>query len=96
MRYSFTGKKRDDGGQKITTTTVLGRIKKRDTDVYIVIVERTRLDHLAHRFYENAKYWWVIASANSLGGVMYVDPGVQLRIPRNIQEIISDHMKVNA
>jgi hypothetical protein len=96
MRYTFTSKKEDDGGKQITQTTLLGRIKKRSTDVYIMMVERTRLDHLAYKFYDNPNYWWVIANANSIGGTMYVEPGTQLRVPRNIQEIIADHSKVNS
>ena len=38
------------------------------------MVERTRLDHLAYKFYDNPHYWWVIATANSIGGRMYVEP----------------------
>jgi len=75
---------------------LLNRIKKRSDDVYIVMIERTRLDHLAYKFYENPNYWWVIASANSIGGTMYVEPGTQLRIPVNIRDVIADHLKVNA
>ena len=96
MRYSFTSQARNDSGKRITTTTLLGRIKKRDTDVFIVMVERTRLDHLAYKFYDNPHYWWVIATANSIGGRMYVEPGTQLRIPMNIREIIADHQKTNS
>jgi nucleoid-associated protein YgaU len=96
MRYSFTKKAKNDSGKKIITTTLLNRIKKRSDDVYIVMIERTRLDHLAYKFYENPNYWWVIASANSIGGTMYVEPGTQLRIPVNIRDVIADHLKVNA
>lgn len=95
MRYSFTKSKENENGAKMTGTTLLHRIKKRDSDVYIVIKERMRLDHLANQFYENASYWWIIASANSIGGTMHVEPGKRIRIPRNISEIIADHQKIN-
>jgi nucleoid-associated protein YgaU len=59
------------------------------------MVEKTRLDHLAHRFYENANYWWVIAIANNIKGTMYATPGTQLRIPREIGSIMHDYNKIN-
>nr|BAR35383.1 hypothetical protein [uncultured Mediterranean phage uvMED] len=96
MRYSYTTTKENEKGSKITGTTLLNRIKKRDTDIYIIIKERMRLDHLANQFYENASYWWIIASANSIGGKMFVEPGTSIRIPRNVSEIISDHQKTNS
>ena len=96
MRYSFTNNKTSAEGFQSSETTLLGRIKKRSTDVYLVIVERTRLDHLAFKFYENPEYWWILALANNVSGTMYVQPGTQIRIPTNVQEVLADHAKVNS
>jgi nucleoid-associated protein YgaU len=61
----------------------------------LIVTEKTRLDHLAFKFYENANYWWVIGIANSIKGTMYVTPGKQIRIPREISTVIQDFNKIN-
>ena len=53
MRYKTTRVNSLSNGKHALRTTLLPRIKKRSTDVYLVIVERTRLDHLAYKFYDN-------------------------------------------
>ena len=50
-------------------------IRKQSTDTFVVMVEKTRLDHLAHRFYGNPNYWWIIANANDIKGTMYAKLG---------------------
>lgn len=96
MRYKTTRINSLKNGKSALRTTLLPRIKKRSTDVYLVIVERTRLDHLAYKFYENPNYWWVLAAANNVAGTMYIQPGTQIRIPRDIGEILVDHNKINS
>jgi hypothetical protein len=96
MRYSFTKKEKTEQRGKTVTTTLMTKIKPRPSDSFIQVVEKTRLDHLAYKFYGNPTHWWVIASANSIAGKMYAEPGTQLRIPKNIHEIIQDHIKVNS
>ena len=96
MRYNFTDNKQSEDGFQATETTLLGRIRKRNSDVYLVIVERTRLDHLAYKFYDNPEYWWILAQANNVSGTMYVKPGTQIRIPTQIQEVLADHAKINS
>ena len=40
--------------------------------------------------------WWVIATANNLNDAnFFVQEGIQLRIPSNINEILSDLQKIN-
>ena len=96
MRYSTTTYKHRPDGRRAMRTTLMTRIKKRSTDLYLVMVERMRLDHLSYKFYNNPNYWWVIASANNIAGSMYVKPGTQIRIPVNLDEILVDHNKTNA
>jgi nucleoid-associated protein YgaU len=47
---------------------------------------------LAYKYYKDQTLWWVIATANGLGksGIM-VPPGLQLRIPTNISQILEDY-----
>ena len=95
MRYSNTNTKKLDSGKTASETTLLSKFKERPTDVYLVIVERTRLDHLSHKFYDNPSYWWIIALSNDIKGTMYVQPGTKIRLPANINEAMVDHSKIN-
>ena len=67
-------------------------------DLYVITSDRDRLDLLANQFYSDVRLWWVIATANrdivrkdSLG----LKPGLEIRIPSNINQIIKDFEKVN-
>lgn len=95
MRYKSIPSKVDESGNKIVSTSILPTIKRSSTDTFVVMVERTRLDHLAHRFYNNPNYWWVIASANNINGTMYAKIGSQIRIPRDINSIIREYNRIN-
>jgi nucleoid-associated protein YgaU len=95
MRYNTAKIKKLQGGVKTLTTTLYPRIKERSSDTFLIVVEKTRLDHLAHKFYENASYWWVIGIANSIKGTLHVTPGTQIRIPREIGGILQDFNKIN-
>lgn len=95
MRYKTIGTKKRTDGRTVLRTSILPNIKKRTTDTFLVMVERVRLDHLAHKFYENPNYWWVIAAANNIKGSMYVEEGTQIRIPRELNTILHDHAKIN-
>jgi len=77
-RYQFTKKDMQDR----FTTTRLPSIPQSPDDRYIFSREGDRLDQLAFEFYEEPRYWWIIAIANNLGkGTLNVEPGLQIRIP---------------
>jgi hypothetical protein len=96
MRYNGTGIKLGENGKQVMMTTLLGKIKPRSSDVFVVMVDKTRLDHLAHKFYKNAGYWWIIASANNIKGTMFAESGKQIRIPMEINNIVSNHSSLNS
>ena len=76
-RYESTKSKGERYG-----TTRYPSFPKQPTDLYIVSREQDRLDSLANEFYEDPRYWWVIARANNLGdGTLDVPMGRQIRIP---------------
>lgn len=67
-------------------------------DIYITTRIGDRLDLLADQFYNNVDYWWVIANANP--NVIRRDsynlkPGIEIRIPSNSEDIISNFRKIN-
>ena len=78
-RYQFT--KVHDNKDCYKTTHYPG-FPKLPTDLYIISRDQDRLDLLANEFYEDPRYWWVIAKANNLGkGTLHIPMGIQLRIP---------------
>tara|TARA_R100001594_G_scaffold34804_1_gene63900 strand:- start:6106 stop:6405 length:300 start_codon:yes stop_codon:yes gene_type:complete len=72
-------------------TTLIPKIPVQDTDLFIISRDGDRLDLLANEFYQDTSYWWVIAEANGIGkGTTIIEPGIQIRIPKPISNIILD------
>jgi hypothetical protein len=77
-------------------TTIYPKISPSDNDIYLITDETDRLDLLAHKYYGDSKMWWVIASANNINdATFYIEPGTQIRIPSNIQNILNSLSKIN-
>lgn len=91
-RYVAT-KTKNDGTFE---TTKYPNFPKSSTDLYIISRDQDRLDMLANEFYEDPRYWWVIAQANpGLGkGSFDVAPGIQLRIPHPLMDVTEKLHKV--
>ena len=67
-------------------------------DVYIVSKSTDRLDLLAKDYYGNVNYWWVISKANPdkiKRDSFFINPGLQIRIPSNIEKIYNDFLDLN-
>lgn len=62
-----------------------------ESDVYVITTIGDRLDSIAYSYYNNAELWWVISIANNniTNGSMFPTPGTQLRIPTNINQVLS-------
>ena len=83
-RYQFTKTNQDK-----YRTTWYPKLPKQQSDLYIISREGDRLDLLANEFYEDPRYWWVLAEANNVGkGTMIVPSGLQLRIPFPITDLL--------
>lgn len=95
MRYKSINRKKDENGKQIIATSIMPPIKNRDSDVFVMMVEKTRLDHLAHKFYGNPHYWWILASANDIKGTMYAKLGTQIRIPKDIGSVVEQYNRIN-
>ena len=64
---------------------------RKEDDIYIITRKLERLDLLADRYYEDSRYWWIIARANNLGkGTLNIPAGKQIRIPQNITDIFGE------
>lgn len=96
-RYANISTTKLDGtGSQYYTTNVYPDIAPTDQDYYVITTVGDRLDLLAYNFYKDSSLWWVIASANALPGDSVFPPiGMQLRIPINIQAVLSNYKNVN-
>ena len=94
--YNKTLKEKFTNKQYIETTTY-PKIQPTDSDTYVIATSSDRLDLLAQQYYSDSSLWWIIAVANNLNDAsLYIKEGTQLRIPSNVQNIISDLKKLNA
>ena len=67
-------------------------------DLYVVTSDRDRLDLLANQFYNNVDYWWIISNANPniiKRDTFLLKPGLEIRIPQNIQKILENFIELN-
>ena len=77
-------------------TNIYPTIQPTDNDYYVITTIGDRLDLMAYDFYQDSSLWWIIASANALpGDSLYPPIGVQLRIPTNIQTVLSTYNQEN-
>lgn len=62
-----------------------------DDDVYVITVVGDRLDSLAYQYYSDSTLWWIITAANPelRKDSVFLDAGMQLRIPVSAGTIIS-------
>jgi len=61
-----------------------------ENDVYIITTIGDRLDLIANDYYNDSSLWKIIAIANNniTKGFLFPEPGTQLRIPLNINNIL--------
>jgi hypothetical protein len=90
--------------KQITTTdgityksnTIYPEVPLSENDFYVITSAGDRYDTLAQQFYNDYSLWWIIAAANnSQQASLNVEPGVQIRIPANQSQIVSQFNQVN-
>ena len=95
-RYSTAAEKHSFDKKRVYQTTVYPSIPLRSDDIYVYAKEGDRLDILAHKYYGDVNYWWILARANDIGkGSLYVTPGLQLRIPTNTVSLFNELERLN-
>lgn len=67
------------------------------TDTYVITTIGDRLDYLAYTYYRDSSLYWIISVANNnvTKGSIFPVPGTQLRIPIDINEILSQFNQYN-
>ena len=69
-----------------------------ENDVYIISKITDRLDLLAKDYYNDVKLWWVISKANPnkiQRDSLFINPGIQIRIPSDIEANYNAFEKLN-
>lgn len=95
-RHKFSKIEKDKLGKRNYSQTLYPKIEEQENDIYITARVGDRLDMYAHRFYRDTSLWWIIAQANHIdGGTLTPEPGKQIRIPQNLQKIMSDLEFIN-
>jgi hypothetical protein len=89
-------KKNKQLGSQFYSNNIYPDVPVSSEDSYVISVLGDRLDLLAFDFYGDSTFWWVIASANSLpGDSLYLEPGMQLRIPTDLSSVINEYKIIN-
>lgn len=99
MNYRYQSiqvKKNSQRGSEFYSNNIYPDIPLSNNDNYIIAVLGDRLDLVALDFYGDTSFWWVIASANALpGDSLYIEPGMQIRIPSDLSAVLNDYKLVN-
>ena len=94
-RYSNTEIKRDKSGVRVYNTTFYPSIPIDDSDQFIYTKFGDRVDALANEYYGDVTLWWIISKANGIKGQAGLKPGQLLRIPGQVEEILSNFRDLN-
>ena len=84
-------------GKQIYATSRYPEIPLSPNDIYVYTTQGDRYDLLALNYYGDSSLWWVIASGNPNIDLMtlVIPEGVQIRIPGNFTQVISEFSLIN-
>lgn len=84
-------------GKRVYQSATYPAIVPQDSDLLVVSNSEDYLDTLALKYYGDPTLYWVIALANNLGkGRFSVPPGLTLRIPVDVSQILADYSQINS
>lgn len=96
-RYDDTPVQTRWDGKRVYKTTVYPPIVPQDSDIQIVSNSEDYLDSLALKYYGDPTLYWIIGLANNLGkGRLSVPAGLNLRIPVDVSQILSNFNQLNS
>jgi hypothetical protein len=97
-RYNNTRIKRNKDLNRVYSYTLYPKIPIKNSDIFISPTYGDRLELLANKYYKDPTLWWIIAQANGIKGftALYTENFKgQLRIPTEIQDILSEFSLMN-
>ena len=95
-RYRDIHNSTTSDGVRYIDNPIYPNIPPSDQDYYVITTSGDRYDILAQQFYGDNSLWWIIAMANnSERASLIVQPGIQLRIPANKDNILQLYRDTN-
>ena len=86
----------NEEGKLYSRNVIFPIIQPSASDIYVISTAGDRFDTLALEYYQDPSLWWIIAGINNTKkDSLTIKPGIQLRIPMNIENIISEYIEVN-
>jgi phage tail protein X len=84
-------------GKQIYATSRYPEIPLSENDIYVYTSQGDRYDLLALNYYGDSSLWWIIAAGNPNIDLMtlVIPEGVQIRIPGNFSQVISEFTLIN-
>jgi nucleoid-associated protein YgaU len=83
-------------GKEYRSTVIYPEVPPSPNDFYVISTAGDRYDTLAEQFYGDYRLWWVIAAANnSEKASLVLEPGIQIRIPFNRDQIVERFVAQN-
>jgi phage tail protein X len=104
-RYQNIPKTKIDGNL-VYQTSRYPEIPLSPNDIYVYTTQGDRFDVLAQQYYKNSSLWWVISIANTGNAgadtltslpqnTLVIPQGIQIRIPANYANVITDFNTIN-
>ena len=95
-RYKTIRRAVTEDGVPYIQNPVYPDIPETSEDIYLITTAGDRYDILAQQFYGNTNYWWIIAAANnSTRDSLYIEPGVQIRVPQPRNRVLTIYDREN-
>lgn len=97
-RYLNNRVLRTEGGRRYRSNPIYPDIPVSANDIYLIATAEDRYDILAQIYYGDSSLWWILSTANSSSNraSIYPEPGTQIRIPSNKQEVLSLYDDLNS
>ena len=96
-RLNYISKRRNNN-KRVYRNIKYPEIPLSVNDLYIITTSGDRLDTLANQFYQDVDLWWVITTANPdviRRDSFNLKPGIEIRIPSNVQNVIESFEALN-
>ena len=93
-------------GNLVYQTSRYPEVPLSPNDIYVYTTQGDRFDVLAQQYYKNSSLWWVISIANTGNAgadtltslpqnTLVIPQGIQIRIPANYANVITDFNTIN-
>ena len=96
-RYQGIPITKENSGKQAYVTSRYPEVPLSENDIYVYTTQGDRYDVLALNYYGDSSLWWIISIANPNIGLnsLVIPEGVQIRIPSNFAQIVSEFKLIN-